>query len=368
MVTPDNDSEPLHPPGTIVGRYRLLRPLGEGGMGAVYEAVHTDLGKRVAIKILRPEVARQAESRARFLREGQAAASIHHPHVAEVFDVGQERGALYLVMELLEGENLYEHLYRVGPLPVDRCVDLLLPVCAALAVAHEQGIVHRDVKPENVFLARSRHGVLQPKLLDFGISKVPLPGGGRLTATSSLLGTPHYMSPEQAQEGGRVDARSDQYAFGVVLYECSTGRRPFEGDDLYPLLHAIVRGDSLPPRAVRPELPVAFEAVVQRAMAVDPAARFADMHHLGGALLPFAGPAAQAAWAPVFGAVTEAPAATVSPLAGAPTLAEGTPLPLARGRSRRAAFLAGCAVALVMLGTALVAVYRWDDATGTWQR
>jgi serine/threonine-protein kinase len=358
MVTPDNDSEPLHPPGTIVGRYRLLHPLGEGGMGAVYEAVHMELGKRVAIKILRPEVARQAESRARFLREGQAAASIHHPHVAEVFDVGQEHGTLYLVMELLEGENLYEHLYRVGPLPVARCVDLLLPVCAALAVAHEQGIVHRDVKPENVFLARSRHGVLQPKLLDFGISKVPLAGGGRLTATSTLLGTPHYMSPEQAQEGGCVDARSDQYAFGVMLYECSTGRRPFEGDDLYPLLHAIVKGDSLPPRAVRPDLPVAFEVVVMRAMALDPGARFADMHHLGGALLSFAGPAAQAAWAPVFGAATEAPAATVSPLAGGPTLAEGAPLPFARGRSRRVAFVAGCAVALVMLGTALVAATR----------
>ncbi|MDB4928652.1 MAG: Serine/threonine protein kinase PrkC, regulator of stationary phase, partial [Myxococcaceae bacterium] len=355
MVTPDTFDAPLHPPGTIIGRYRLVRTLGEGGMGSVYEAVHVDLGKRVAMKVLRPEVARVAESRARFLREGRTAASIHHAHVVEVFDVGQEGGALYLVMEYLEGENLYEHLYRVGVLPVAECVDLLLPVCAALAVAHEQGIVHRDVKPENVFLARSRHGALQSKLLDFGISKVPLPNGARLTATSTLLGTPHYMSPEQAQEGGRVDARSDQYAFGVMLYECSTGKRPFEGDDLYPLLHAIVRGDSMPPRAVRPELSPAFEALVQRAMAVDPAGRFPSMHALGAALLPFASPATQEVWRPVFGAapVVDPPTAAPRPRPATTTLAE-TPSP----PRRRRAFVAGCVVGLVLIGTALAATRR----------
>jgi serine/threonine-protein kinase len=355
MVTPDNFEAPLHPPGTIIGRYRLVRTLGEGGMGSVHEAVHLDLGKRVAMKILRPEVARVAESRARFLREGRTAASIHHAHVVEVFDVGQEGGALYLVMEYLEGENLYEHLYRVGAMPVAACVDLLLPVCAALAVAHEQGIVHRDVKPENVFLARSRHGALQSKLLDFGISKVPLPGGGRLTATATLLGTPHYMSPEQAQEGGRVDARSDQYAFGVMLYECSTGKRPFEGDDLYPLLHAIVRGDSQPPRAVRPELSAAFEAVVQRAMARDPADRFASMHALGAALMPFASAATQEVWRPVFGAPSAVDPST--PVRRArletPTLVEPPP-----SGSRRRAFVAGCALGLVLIGTAFVAAAR----------
>ena len=354
MVTPDNFDAPLHPPGTIIGRYRLVRALGEGGMGSVYEAVHVDLGKRVAVKILRPEVARVAEARARFLREGSTAASIHHAHVVEVFDVGQEGGALYLVMEYLEGENLYEHLYRVGVLSVAACVDLLLPVCAALAVAHEQGIVHRDVKPENVFLARTRHGALQSKLLDFGISKVPLPGGARLTATSTLLGTPHYMSPEQAQEGGRVDARSDQYAFGVMLYECSTGKRPFEGDDLYPLLHAIVRGASEPPRSLRPEIPVAFEAVVQRAMARDPSDRFASMHALGAALLPFASPATQEVWRPVFGAppVVDATSPARPSRIDVATLAETQPV------SRRRAFVAGCALGLVLLGTALLATAR----------
>ena len=353
MATPDSFDAPLHPPGTIIGRYRLVRSLGEGGMGSVYEAVHVDLGKRVAMKILRPEVARVAESRARFLREGRTAASIHHAHVVEVFDVGQEGGSLYLVMEYLEGENLYEHLHRQGVLPVAACVDLLLPVCAALAATHEQDIVHRDVKPENVFLARTRHGALQSKLLDFGISKVPLPGGGRLTVTSTLLGTPHYMSPEQAQ-GLAVDARSDQYAFGVMLYECSTGKRPYEGEDLYPLLHAIVRGDAEPPRAVRPELSPAFEAVVQRAMALDPGDRFASMHALGAALLPFASAATQEVWRPVFGSApaVDSPTAERRARLEMPTLVETPP------SSRRRVFLAGCALGLVLIGTALVVAVR----------
>jgi serine/threonine protein kinase len=353
MVTPDSFDAPLHPPGTIIGRYRLVRTLGEGGMGSVYEAVHVDLGKRVAMKILRPEVARVADSRARFLREGRTAASIHHAHVVEVFDVGQEGGSLYLVMEYLEGENLYEHLHRLGVLPVAACVDLLLPVCAALAVTHEQDIVHRDVKPENVFLARTRHGALQSKLLDFGISKVPLPGGARLTVTSTLLGTPHYMSPEQAQ-GLAVDARSDQYAFGVMLYECSTGKRPYEGEDLYPLLHAIVRGDAEPPRAVRPELSPAFEAVVQRAMALDPRDRFASMHALGAALLPFASAATQEVWRPVFGSAPAVDPPTPERRARLemPTLVETPP------SSRRRAFVAGCALGLVLIGAALVAIRR----------
>jgi hypothetical protein len=218
------------------------------------------------------------------------------------------------------------------------------------------------VKPENVFLAHSRHGAVQSKLLDFGISKVPLAGGARLTATSTLLGTPHYMSPEQAQEGGRVDARSDQYAFGVMLYECSTGKRPFEGDDLYPLLHAIVRGDSMPPRAVRPELSPEFELVVQRAMAVDPSARFASMHALGAALLPLASPATGEVWRPVFGgalAVDPAPPShrlrvETPTLVATPTLVETSPAT----PSRRGVFAMAGAVGLVLIGTALVAAHR----------
>jgi len=166
------------------------------------------------------------------------------------------------------------------------------------------------------------------------------------------------MSPEQAQEGGRVDARSDQYAFGVMLYECSTGRRPFEGDDLYPLLHAIVRGAAPPPRSVRPEIPAAFEAVVQRAMARDPGDRFASMHALGAALLPFASAATQEVWRPVFGAP---PAVDPSTLARRsrlemPTVDETPPSP--SSSSRRRVFVAGCALGLVLIGSALVAAAR----------
>jgi serine/threonine protein kinase len=286
------------PPGTTFGRYEIVRLIGEGGMGVVYEALHTELNKRVAVKILPAAVARIPEWRARFLREGMTAASIHHPNVAEVFDVGERDGLLFLVMELLEGETLSALLERESRLSVKRAVDLLLPVCAALSVAHELGVVHRDLKPENIFLASSRHGGLQPKLLDFGISKTS-EIGPRITTADALLGTPHYMSPEQASSRD-VDARADQYALGVVLYECTTGRRPFDGSQLYPLLHAIVKGDAPKPREVYAELPSDFEAILVRCMALDPAERFADMDALARALLGFASRTAQGLWHPVF--------------------------------------------------------------------
>jgi serine/threonine-protein kinase len=287
------------PPGTTFGRYQIVRLIGAGGMGVVYEALHTELNKRVAVKILPASVAKLPEWRARFLREGTTAASIHHPHVAEVFDVGERDGLLFLVMELLEGETLSALLEREARLPVKRAVDLLLPVCAALSVAHEQGVVHRDLKPDNIYLATSRHGGLQPKLLDFGISKTAAVEP-RITNADALLGTPNYMSPEQASSRD-VDARADQYALGVVLYECTTGRRPFDGTQLYPLLHSIVKGDAPRPREVCPELPPEFEAIIVRCMALDPAARFPDVDALGRALLDFASRTARGIWQPVFG-------------------------------------------------------------------
>jgi tRNA A-37 threonylcarbamoyl transferase component Bud32 len=323
--------DPLLRDGAQLGRYRVLRRIGSGGMATVYEAEHGDLEKRVALKTLHPALSVDPEARARFLREGRAAARIRHPHVVEVFDVGQEGDTLYLVMEHLAGEDLGTLLGREGSLPVERLVDLVLPVIAAVMTAHEAGVVHRDLKPENIFLARARNGNTVPKVLDFGISKLSGAGAGpRLTGSAAMLGTPVYMSPEQARSG-HVDARSDQYALGVILYECATGVLPFQAPELYPLLHAIVQGEHRPPRSLRPELPDALEVVIERAMHRDADARFASLRELGQALLPLASRTGRGVWREVFGMAPtpyglEAPPA----LPVAPRVAQGTLLPRVR--------------------------------------
>ncbi len=302
MTSLPHNGEPTLAVGARFDRYRIVRCIGAGGMGAVYEAMHDDLEKRVALKTLHPSMAREPEARARFLREGRAASRIRHPNVVEVFDVGQYDDTLYLVMEHLTGEDLAGLLGRETSLPVERLVDLMLPVVAAVATAHEEGVVHRDLKPENIFLDRTRNGTDQPKVLDFGISKVAnLTPEQRITGAAAMIGTPLYMSPEQAQ-GQPVDGRSDQYSIGVILYECSTGQAPYEAAELYPLLHAIVEGRHAPPRSLRPDLPADFEAVIERAMARDAADRYESMHALGRALLPFASRTNRGVWRDVFGA------------------------------------------------------------------
>lgn len=312
--------------GTQLGRYRLESVLGEGGMGVVYAARHQDLGRPAAVKVLNERHERSKDVQVRFLREGQAASRIRHPNVVDVYDVGTDAGRAYLVMELLEGEDLRRFIVREGSLSVERTADLLVPVVSAVAAAHELGIVHRDLKPDNIFLSKER-GVLVPKVLDFGISKIAAEQNeASLTGTDALLGSPYYMSPEQAKQAKNIDARSDQYSLGVILYECVTGRRPLEGTSLYQLIQRIVHGDFAPPRQLQPSLPSAFEQLILTAMARDPARRFPSTRALGRALLAFAAERVQANFSEEFTAAGTPMQAFTPPPASRHALELGTTL------------------------------------------
>jgi len=274
-------------PGESVGGYTILRQVGQGGMAVVFEARHQSLGKRVAVKMLLPHHAAHADIARRFVREGEAAAKLNHPHAVDVTDVGKDaRGAPYLVMEFLEGEDLASLLERNGKLSVEQTVDILVPVISAIGAAHDLGIVHRDLKPQNIFLAR-RRSELTPKVVDFGISKVEAESM-KLTGTQALLGTPYYMSPEQAQGASNVDARTDQFAIGVMAYECVTGKRPFDGGALYAVLAQIIHGTPTPPSQLVTLTDPTFDQVVTRVLEKQPDLRYRDVRSLGAALLPLA--------------------------------------------------------------------------------
>ncbi|MFP6683417.1 MAG: serine/threonine-protein kinase, partial [Polyangiaceae bacterium] len=288
------------PAGTRLGVYRVVGRLGAGGMGVVYEAVHELIGRRVAIKV----VSGADKDRRRFLREGRMAAAVRHPHAIEVTDVGVEGDIFYLVMELIEGETLGHMLAREIRLGVQEIVQLALPLVDALSAAHAMGVIHRDLKPANVILARGSGDRLHPKLVDFGVSKIIGdrldPGDTKLTVDGALVGTPCYMSPEQFTGTMEADARSDQYSFGVLLYECASGLLPVEETAVWRHIQRVVVGDFKPLLAVQPDLPPEFCEVIDRCMATDPADRFADMYAAGAALLPFADETTARLWAQVF--------------------------------------------------------------------
>jgi serine/threonine-protein kinase len=273
----------------LADSYEVTRLLGEGGMGRVYEARHTRLtGKRFAIKFLYPYLARQPEVVTRFQREAEAASAIAHPNVVEVHDVNvTPDGQPYIVAELLQGEELGEYLERARKLPVADAVRVVRQICKALGAAHESGVIHRDVKPENVFLtgdvSRLEHATV--KVIDFGISKVAH-AGDALTKTGVVMGTPDYMAPEQAR-GDRVDARVDVYAVGAILYRALTGKKPFEGLDAMATLTAVLVQEPGRPTLVNPDVPLALELVIQRAMAKDPKDRYPSMQELERELAAF---------------------------------------------------------------------------------
>ncbi|MDC3960529.1 serine/threonine-protein kinase [Polyangium jinanense] len=272
---------------TLRDTFRLVRVLGEGGMGRVYEAQHTRIAsKRFAIKMLHPEYARQPDVLARFIREAEATATIKSLHVLEVYDVDRTPdGRAYIVGELLQGRELAEHLERSGKMALGPAVRIVRQICKALHAAHAKGIVHRDMKPENVFLT----GDLEKptaKILDFGISKVDSGTGPALTKTGMIMGTPSYMSPEQAK-GQKIDHRTDIYAVGAILYAVLTGRRPFDGDEPTSILMRVLSEDPPRPRTLEPSIPDNVEMIIQRAMAKEPQDRFQDIRELDEALTPF---------------------------------------------------------------------------------
>jgi serine/threonine protein kinase len=262
-------------PMILEGRYRLLSPLGAGGMGMVYLAEHIGLGKRVAVKVLRGELSRDATFSRRFELEAIAASQIGHENIVDVTDLGRTpSGELFYVMELLEGRSLGAVLLRERFLPVARAVPILVQVCRALEAAHARGIVHRDVKPQNVMLLAREGRPDFVKVVDFGISKVSNPQGGKLTDVGAILGTADYMAPEQAT-GGEVDTSADVYAVGVLTYELCTGTLPFRGENTFATMLQHMEAKAEPPSKRRPELglPPELDALVLQALAKEPNGR-----------------------------------------------------------------------------------------------
>lgn len=277
------------PVGSVFGRYTIARLIGVGGMGAVYEATHAELKKRVALKTLHPMFAKNPEIRARFLREGELASRIHHPNVVDVTDFGTQDDVSFLVMEFLEGMSLEERIEKEGRLEPSVAADVMLGACAGVSAAHDEAVIHRDLKPANIFLLRQRGGDYRVKIVDFGISKATEKSmEGNLTSTGHVVGTPYYMAPEQMRSSKEVDARADQYSLGVTLYEALCGRKPFEADSLFEVVRKVAQGDYALPRDVVPEIAEGLEAIVLKMMAVDASSRFDTLRDCGRALMPYA--------------------------------------------------------------------------------
>jgi serine/threonine-protein kinase len=340
----------------VLGPYRMGRRIGSGAMASVYEARHDQLGKTVALKVLHPHVADESRAVARFLREGRAAARIRHPHAVTVIDAGVGAdGSPYLVMELEHGETLASLLRTFGILDSTHAVDLLLPLISAIHHAHSLGIVHRDVKPANILISSDHVGDSVAKITDFGISRLTEAASEHhVTADRGLLGTLAYMAPEQVVAAHEASDAADQYSVGVVLYECLTGRLPFEVDGAMRLAHAILHSPLVPARELNPNLPPELDAVVCRALEKVPGDRFSSMLAFGRALLPFASERVALVSSREFASSTDAPVTRSSsgPRMGPITEDdESRPALVSRPsrKSRKAAGAAGAAATLGML-------------------
>jgi serine/threonine-protein kinase len=281
-ISPLNPDDPLVG-AVLAGRYVVKSRIGEGGMGLVYEGLHRDIDKQVAIKVLRDDLSRRPDVVARFRQEARSASRIGHENIVDISDFGETtRGASYFVMEFLDGEDLANVLGRDVTVEAERACAIVLQCCRALSATHAKGIVHRDIKPENIFLTK-RDGVDDfVKIVDFGIAKmsdIETDGapGRKLTKTGMIFGTPEYMSPEQAA-GKELDHRVDVYALGIILYECLAGRVPFEGDTFMGVLTQHLFAELPPIFEVNPNATVSreLELVIRKALAKDPDDRYQD--------------------------------------------------------------------------------------------
>ena len=285
------NSAPVQPGEILANKYRVERILGVGGMGVVVQATHVHLDERVALKFMLPEAMANAEVAGRFLREARMAVKLKSEHVAKVMDVGTlESGSPYIVMEYLEGTDLNQLLERHGPLPFADVAEYVIQACDAIAEAHSLGIVHRDLKPANLFLTHRADGAPLVKVLDFGISKANQLGdaGGGMTKTAAMMGSPYFMSPEQMRSAKDVDARSDVWSVGVIIYQLLTARLPFESDTLGGIMAAVFTEDPRMLSTYRPDVPHAFEAIVRRCLQRDPSARAQNVGEIAMTLAPYA--------------------------------------------------------------------------------
>jgi serine/threonine-protein kinase len=366
----------------LAGKYRVDRVIGRGGMGVVVGATHIHLQQPVALKVLLPEVVDQPGVVERFVREARASAQLRSEHVCRVTDVGEVERAgpgivrfavPFIVMELLEGDDLSSLLHAHGAMPVSRVADHVLQACVGVAEAHALGIVHRDLKPANLFLTRRPDGTPLIKVLDFGIAKAHREQQAGLTQTSAMLGSPGYMSPEQLRTPRDVDARSDVWALGVILYELVAGRRPFVGETITEIAFKIAMD---PAPLLVGSLPRGFAALVDRCLAKDPAQRYPDLANLAHALAGYAGPGGRELAGAVArmlprGTQRREPASAVSGFAPMPTT---TPTTIggaassmvtapARRRSRRWAVAGGIATTLAV-GAVVAAVALRTSGSG----
>lgn len=283
----------------IAGKYQIIELIGVGGIGFVVAATHVELDEKVALKFLRPDALENQEAVGRFAREARASVQIKSEHVARVFDVGHlEDGSPFIVMEYLEGKDLGAVLQERGALPIKLAVEYVLQSCEALASAHARGVVHRDVKPENLFLNRQAQGLDMIKVLDFGISKVALTGSSfesrhPLAQTTMAMGSPTYMSPEQVRASHDIDARTDVWSLGCVLYELLTGQPAFDAPSLTQISAAILEREPMSLRLTCPMAPPGLEAVVKHCLAKSPAGRFQNVGELAIALYPYGSPRGQ---------------------------------------------------------------------------
>jgi len=316
---------------SIGGRYRLIAPLGEGGMATLWRAVDEQLDREVAVKLLREQYGNDAGFTARFRQEARAAGSLSHPNIVPVYDYGSDAdGTQFIVMQLVDGQDLATLLRERGTLSVEDAVRVALAVSAALETAHRRGLVHRDVKPGNILITDDG----DVKVTDFGIARAV--SETSMTVTGTTLGSVHYFSPEQAR-GDEVTGRSDVYALGIVLYEMLTGRRPFEADSAAGVALKRLNEDPPPPSSIRP-VPAGLEAIIMRALERDPARRFPDAGSFAEALRTWRRdpnaqlPAAAAAAGVAAAADSPAPVAAPVPRSGEPTLY--VPPPVARPSDR----------------------------------